>query len=83
MTDKKHPPRRESGTPPRRGIVEFIPPLRGDSFDYIFRIDLHASYVASDDNGNKDSTNHGMSLPSSKNGHTPLRPYNYCFSIGI
>ena len=46
-----------SGTPPRRGIVEFIPPLRGDSggcafiffclFFFnnfgIFRIDLHAT----------------------------------------
>jgi hypothetical protein len=31
MTNKKHSPRRESGTPPRRGIVKFIPPLRGDS----------------------------------------------------
>jgi len=30
MTNEKHPPRRESGTPPRRGIAEFIPPLRGD-----------------------------------------------------
>jgi len=30
MTNEKHPPRRINGTPPRRGIVEFIPPLRGD-----------------------------------------------------
>ena len=61
MTDEKHPPRRESGTPPRRGIVDFIPPLRGDSggcaflffvsslftYSFIFRIDLNGYYDSS------------------------------------
>jgi hypothetical protein len=55
----KHPPRRENGTPPRRGIIEFIPPLRGDlggcaflffacslfNNSFIFRISLHADYL--------------------------------------
>jgi len=36
MTDERYPPRRGSGTPPRRGIVDFIPPLRGDSGGCVF-----------------------------------------------
>ena len=59
MTDERHPPRRESGTPPRRGIAIYSPiegGFRGvclsQFFLFIFihsliyRIDRHAALAA-------------------------------------
>jgi len=57
MTDERHPPRQKAAPLHGRGIVEFIPPLRGDSggcafhffvsslftYSFIFRIDIHVA----------------------------------------